>query len=102
MVQRQQKLQAVLEGILGTRNVYFQEPSNTQMKYPCIKYSLVGQQTEPADDINYIRTREWDIVYIDRRPVNNVVDKLLDLPMSSPGRVWAYDGLNHTQINLYF
>lgn len=91
----------MLEGILGSKNVYFQEPS-TPMKYPCIKYSYSGSINEQANDTNYIRTREYTVVYIDRRPVNDVVDKLLDIPMSSVSRVWKYDGLNHTALDIYY
>lgn len=100
MDQRRLKFHKILEEILGSKNVYFQEPS--RMQYPCIKYSYANTVTEKANDTTYIRTKEYTVVYIDRKPTNDVVDKLLDLPMSSVGRAWKYDGLNHTSLDIYY
>lgn len=102
MDQRRLKFHEILKGILGSPNVYFQPPPGNQMKYPCIKYEFAGTVNGQADNTNYMRTREYTVTYIDRSPVNDVVDKLLDLPMSSIGRVWAYNGLNHTSLDIYY
>lgn len=102
MAQPRHKLQSILEDILGTKNVYFQPPPSFIMKYPCIRYSMSGQVNEQANDMNYIRTREYTLIYINRKPDTEVVDKLLDLPMSAVGRSWVQNGLHHTTIILYF
>lgn len=48
---RRYELQAVLEGILGSGNVYFQPPENLKMRYDCIVYerseSKLSMRTTP-------------------------------------------------------
>ena len=50
---RRIELQTILEGLLGSENVYFQPPENLKMKYDCIRYSRTKIKTVFADDTPY-------------------------------------------------
>lgn len=43
-------LQKKLVEIIGNNNVYFQPPSNVQMKYPAIRYQLDSIELRRADN----------------------------------------------------
>ena len=47
---RRYELQAVLEGILGSGNVYFQPPENLKVRYDCIVYERSEIETVHADN----------------------------------------------------
>ena len=53
-----------LVDILGSTNVYYQEPPNTGMKYPCILYSFNSIIVDKADNKPYILTGNWTITYM--------------------------------------
>ena len=65
-------LQAKLEEILGSRNVYFQPPSGFQMQYPCIVYSRDRKDEKFADDRLYNKTMCYRVTIIDRDPDSEV------------------------------
>lgn len=91
-----------LESVLGSKNLYFQPPMNLVMQYPCIRYTYAKDASAQADNKNYIRHREYQVVYISRSASLDMVDKLLELPMSSVARTWTVDGLHHTAIDIYY
>ena len=102
MARQRIELQAILEGILGTRNVYFQPPPNVQMKYPCIVYQRLFADTTFAGNRPYRYEKRYQVTYIDRNPDSLVPDKIAELPMCVFNRYFAQDGLNHDVFNLYF
>ena len=53
-----------LVDILGSNNVYYQEPPNTGMKYPCILYSFNSIIVDKADKKPYILTGNWTITHM--------------------------------------
>ena len=53
-----------LVDILGSNNVYYQEPPNTGMKYPCILYSFNSIEVDKADNKPYILTGNWTITHM--------------------------------------
>ena len=53
-----------LVDILGSNNVYYQEPPNTGMKYPCILYSFNSIADDKADNKPYILTGNWTITHM--------------------------------------
>ena len=53
-----------LVDILGSTNVYYQEPPNTGMKYPCILYSFNSIVVDKADNKPYIVTGNWTITHM--------------------------------------
>ena len=95
-------LQTILEGILGSRNVYFQPPSSVRMQYPAIVYARKDVEKRSADDMAYRKLPSYELVLIDKNPDSEFVDKLLDLPYCSFDRHYESDNLNHDVFTLYF
>lgn len=96
------QLQALLEGILGDKNVYLQAPQNVQMFYPAILYKLSKVDTSHADNVPYRLDRRYEVTVIDYDPESPFVDKLLALPKCIFDRSFRSDDLNHTVFTLYF
>lgn len=96
------ELQNKLEEILGSKNVYYQPPESLKMNYPAIRYSKDGIDSTKADDINYLNHKRYEIIVIDRRPDNSVIDELLKLPMCSYDRPYVSDNLHHDVLTLYY
>ena len=96
------ELQNKLEEILGSKNVYYQPPESLKMNYPAIRYAKDGINSTKADDINYLNHKRYEIIVIDRRPDNSVIDELLKLPMCSYDRPYVSDNLHHDVLTLYY
>lgn len=96
------ELQNKLEELLGSRNVYYQPPESVKMNYPGIRYSKVRIDTKYANNKKYISKTRYEIIVMDLRPDNPVIDKILELPYSSYDRSYVSDNLNHDVITLYF
>lgn len=91
-----------LKDLLGNNRVYYQPPENLKMEYPCIKYSKLNIDSFHADNLNYKLTNGYQIVIIDKLPDNEVIDKILKLPLTQFDRHYVYDNLNHDVINIYY
>lgn len=96
------ELQALLEDILGTRDVYFQPPANVQMKYPCIVYKRDMGRTLFAGNYPYRYTKRYMVTVIDRDPDSAVPDKIAALPGCTFDRHFAADNLNHDVFNIFY
>jgi hypothetical protein len=96
-------LQAMLEEILGSRNVYFNPPADVRMKYDAIRYELSGKDLKRANNKIYKITNQYDGVIITRNPDTDIPDKLLShFEMCSFGRPYTADNLNHYPFTLYY
>jgi hypothetical protein len=95
-------LQTLLEGILGSRFVYFQPPANVQIQYPCIVYAKDSTDTRFADNSPYRHTKRYQVTVIDRNPDSEIPDKVAALPMTLFNRWFAADNLHHDVFNVYF
>lgn len=95
-------LQSKLEELLGSRNVYYQPPSTVMLNYPAIIYSKTRISSKFANDAKYSKMNCYELIVIDRKPDNPVIDKLLDLPYSSYDRHYESDNLHHDVITLYY
>ena len=84
-----------LEGLLGSSNVYFQHPENTKMKYPAIVYDLSNILTRYANDGTYKHNAQYEVTYIDEDPDNDMVEKLIHIPLSRFNRHFVVDQLHH-------
>ena len=96
------ELQALLEGLLGSRNVYHQPPPQTTMQYPCIVYFRDDEVVEHADNFPYHRRKRYQVTVIDRNPDSLIPDKIGSLPLCSFERHFKADQLNHDVYNLFF
>lgn len=99
---RRLELQTKFEEMLGSRNVYYQPPENLKMEYPAIRYSKSNIRSHYADDVKYSNFTCYEIIVIDKRPDNQVIEKILSLPLSSFDRRYVSDNLNHDVITLYY
>lgn len=95
-------LQALLEEILGSGNVYFQPPENIQMSYPAIVYNRNFLKTEFADNIPYSFQFRWQVTVIDKDPDSPILNKLANLPKTVFVRHFNSDSLNHDIYDVYF
>ena len=96
------ELQSKLEELLGFKHVYYQPPESIKMEYPAIKYSKSNIQTRSADDRTYSKMTRYEIIVIDRKPDNPVIDELLKLQYCSYDRSYKADNLNHDVLILYY
>lgn len=95
-------LQRELEKLLGSRNVYYQAPSSVKMEYPAIRYSRSDVNTKFANNKPYLHTNRYEIIVIDRKPDNPVIDGLLKLPMCTYDRHYTAENLHHDVLTLYY
>ncbi len=96
------ELQEMLCNILGSKNVYFQPPSSTQMKYPAIRYSISDIQNTFADNTVYTQARAYQVMVIDKNPESSIVDAVSKLPTCKFVRSYTADNLNHTVFIIHF
>lgn len=96
------QLQSLLEELLGSRAVYFQQPSAERMVYPCIVYALDDVDSTYADNTPYNHHNRYKVTVIDGDPDSLIPRKVANLPMSSFDRRFPANDLNHDVFNLYF
>ena len=95
-------LQAKLEELLGSRNVYYMPPENLKIQYPAIVYSKAKIDTKNANNSVYKKNNRYEITVIDRLPDNPVIDKLMKLPYCSYDRPYKSESLYHDVLILYY
>jgi len=83
-------------------NVYFQPPTNIQLKYPCIIYHRDWAETKFADDKPYNHTLRYMVMVIDPNPDSEIPAKVASMPLSLFNRFYTADNLNHDVFNVYF
>lgn len=97
-----EELQQELETLLGSRNVYFQPPSDKKLSYPCIVYQLDYVRTRYANDLPYNNAKRYLVTYIDKSPDMYIPDKIAMYPTASFNRFYISDNLNHWAYRLYY
>lgn len=96
------RLQALLESILGSKNVYFQPPATVTMAYPAIVYQRSNLDTKFAGNRPYRLTKQYEVTVIDRDPDSPFPDRVAALPMSRFSSHFVVDNLNHDVFSLFF
>ncbi len=87
--------------IPGVAAVYFQPPTNIQMKYPCIRYSPASDRPIRANNNLYgVRTR-YTATVIDKAPDSKIVEEMRKLPYCAFDRAYIADNLNHFVFTIY-
>ena len=95
-------MQSKLEELLGSRNVYYQPPESVKMEYPAIIYSKKGIRSRFANNAAYSFSNSYEIIVVDRRPDNDVINRIMGLPYCSYDRHYIAENLNHDVLTLYF
>lgn len=99
---RRPDLGKIFREILGSDNVYFQPPSNTQMRYPAIRYERSEMAVKHADNGTYNRRIRYMVTVIDSNPDSEIVNRVSMLPYCYFDRHYAQDNLNHDVFEIYF
>lgn len=96
-------LHDVLCEVLESKYCYYQPPADIQMKYPCIRYNLAGDNVDYADNIRYHRHSRYTVTVIDYDPDSKIPDRLTDkLPYCMFDRVYSTEGLTHFVYTLFY
>lgn len=95
-------LQAALETLLGSRNVYYQPPESVKMTYPAIVYSRKRIDNRFANDNVYAQYHSYELVVIDPNPDSQIVEKVSKLPTCTFDRHYVSNNLNHDVFRLYY
>jgi hypothetical protein len=96
------ELQALLEDILGSRNVYFQPPESYKIKYPCIIYSLSNMDKIFADNKSYLNKKSYQLIIVDKNPDSQIPNKVSELEYCHFNSFYASEGLNHFVFTIYY
>lgn len=96
------ELQARLENLLGSRQVYFQPPSTRHMDYPAIIYRRDPGDTKWADDVPYAYHRKYVLVLVYKDPDTDLIDKLRLQPWCRHVSHYVADNLYHDVFELYY
>lgn len=100
---RRLELQARLEEILGSKQVYFQPPASVQLSYPCIVYKVGNGDAKYANNMLYNYKNSYNITFIYKRPNLEIIETMLrSFQMCSVSSTYCSDNLNHYVFNLYF
>ena len=99
---KRSELGQIFREILGSGNVYFQPPSNIQMKYPAIRYERSDMETKHADNGVYNRRVRYTVTVIDHDPDSQIVSRVSMLPLCRFERHYAQDNLNHDVFEIYY
>lgn len=99
MAKPRSELSSVLHDIC--ENVYFQPPTGTKIKYPCIVYSLNRSSVTYSDDSIYNYHDEYSLQYITRDPDDSTRVRLMSLPYCSIDRFYVADNLYHYTFRIY-
>ena len=96
------EVQLMLEEALGSNRVYFQEPPNTGMKYPCIAYSFSRPEVEKADNVPYIITGRWEVHHMYKNPNHTLLPSILFAsPYVTHDRRIVHDGVYNDYYTIY-
>ena len=95
-------LQRELERLLGTRHVYYDAPASVKMEYPAIRYSKSDVDIKSANNKPYMHKKRYEIIVIDRKSDNPVIDEILMIPMCTYDRHYIADNLHHDVMTLYY
>ena len=95
------RLHSILEGILGSKNVYFQPPENMRITYPCIIYNISSADTKYASNLPYKFNICYQITFISRDPDDDIREKIAMLPMCKYDRQFRDSDVNHDIFKIY-
>lgn len=96
------ELQALLVGLIGSKNVYFQPPPSYKMQYPCIVYKRDDINSEFADNKPYKQRKRYQVTVIDADPDSTIPDSVATLESCVFDRSYTADNLNHDVFRLFF
>ena len=88
--------------LLGSKNVYYQPPESIKMEYPAIVYSRSKIDSAFADNTAYMLSNKYEIIVIDMKPDNNIINHINSIPYCRHDRCYKADNLYHDVFILYY
>ena len=95
------ELQAMLEEVMESENVYFQPPASLRIDYPCIVYSISKVDNTYANNNIYKQDYFYELILIDSNPDSEYFKKLCKIPQCRFRNFYISDNLNHFVFNIY-
>ena len=96
------EVQKLLEEVLGSKNVYFQPPPNTSIKYPCFVFKFNKFHRRNADNTPYILTGCWEVHHMYKSVNNDLKEKMLFIaPWVEYDRRIVADGVYNDYYTIY-
>lgn len=97
------ELQAELEKVLGSKNVWFQPSASVTLSYPCVVYSIGSGDAKSANDRTYQFRNSYEITFIFKRPMVEIIEKVVThFPMCRCNTTFINDNLYHYVFTLYY
>lgn len=85
------------------RNFYFSPPNGTQMKYPCVVYRFADNAYRFADNIPFVKHKQYTVTIIDENPDSPYSDRFIEyFDYASLDRAFSSDNLNHFVHTLFY
>src|SRR5699024_8033641 len=91
LMSRRLELHELLKEMFGSDNVYYQPPESLKISYPAIIYSKSTINKRMANDSAYNLNTRYEVIVVDKRPDNPVIEELLTLPYCSYDRHYTSD-----------
>ena len=98
---RRIQLDEAFKAIAGEDHVYYQPPSNVQMRYPAIRYKTRFIESRHADNMPYLLGTQYEVIVIDKNPDSVIAEQVARLPRCSSNRFYTADNLNHWVFTIY-
>ena len=83
-------------------NVYYQVPTNKDLSYPCIKYTIDNFKNTHAGDVVYKQNVSYSITVISKNPDDPIVSLVSKLDKCGFNRRFINDNLYHTVFGLHY
>ena len=98
---RSQALQATFEGLLESRNVYYNPPASVKMRYDAIVFKRSRITNRFANNSVYAQLYPYEVTVITTDPDAPIIDKISRLPYCSFDRSFVSDNLHHNVFIIY-
>lgn len=95
-------LQNELEGILGSRNVYYQPPDQITINYPAIIYSRARIKNTFANNRPYLQKNAYRVIVADYNPDSEIVERVSLMETAKFERHYTVNNLNHDSFMVFY
>lgn len=99
--QHSQKWQATFEGLLESRNVYYDPPASLKMNYDAIVFTRKRIDNRYANNLPYNQPICYEVTTITEDPDAPIIGKISLLPMCTFDRHFVSGNLHHNVFTLY-
>lgn len=99
--QSSQCLQAELEELLGSKNVYYNPPASIHMNYDAIVFKRARIENTFANNLPYMQANRYEVTTITEDPDAPIIQEISRLPMCAHDRYFIVDNLYHNVFVLY-